>query len=159
VGELRKALFGSPKLASELGPAPSIEALRERPFVGPIARDGGEFVQSNDDCPLGPGERTVGAEVGTMDLALKVAAACDQLVFGPVISAHRELADGSLVEIPIAGWDTREELYLACDVERVLARVQSRIVSAVREATLDAPRAVPLETIPPEATALLKSGT
>ncbi|HEY2510495.1 MAG TPA: LysR family transcriptional regulator [Polyangiaceae bacterium] len=139
IGELRKSLFASPHVARELGPSPTPEQLQRWPFVGPLARDGGEFVQSNDDCPLAPNERTMGAEVGTMDLALRVAATCDQLVYGPVIAAQRELNAGTLVELRVPGWDVSEELFLACDVERVLARVQTQIVSAVRAALFELP--------------------
>jgi DNA-binding transcriptional LysR family regulator len=134
IGELRKALFASPAVARELGPRPTIDQIRRRPFVTPVAYDGGEFLPSDDDCPLGRGERLVGSEVGTMDLALQVAAHCGHLVFGPVLAARRELAEGRLVELRVPGWDVSEELFLACDAERVLARVQTQIVAAVRVA-------------------------
>jgi DNA-binding transcriptional LysR family regulator len=139
IGELRKSLFASPQVAAELGPAPTMDQIRARPFVGPVARDGSEFVQSSDNCPLSASERTLGSEVATMDVALRVAASCGQLVFGPVIAAEREVAEGTLVELQVPGWNVSEEVFLACDVERVLARVQTRIVSAVRAALFDVP--------------------
>lgn len=132
VGELRKSLFASPSVARALGPEPTIAQLRAAPFVGPIVYDGGKFVSSTDDCPLALEERAVSSEVGTMGLALQIASTCGHLVFGPVIAAHREIAEGSLVEIPIREWTVRETLFLACDAERVLARVQTAIVAAVR---------------------------
>jgi len=137
IGTLRASLFASPTVAAALGPAPSVEEVRKWPFVGPIARDGGDFVQSNDHCPLTMSERRIGSEVGSMDHALRVAARCDQLVFGPVVAAQRELAEGTLVEVSVPGWETSEELFLVCDVERVLARVQTLIVAAVRGALFE----------------------
>jgi DNA-binding transcriptional LysR family regulator len=132
IGELRKSLFASPGVARGLGPAPTIEALRAAPFVGPIVYDGGKFVSSTDDCPLPLEERSVASEVGTMGLALQVAASCGHLVFGPAIAAHREVAAGTLVELNVEGWNVSETLFLACDAERVLARVQTAIVETVR---------------------------
>jgi DNA-binding transcriptional LysR family regulator len=132
IGELRKSLLGSPALAKKLGRRPTIDQLRRTPFVGPVAYDGGKFVPSTDDCPLGLRERTIASEVGTMDLALRVASECDQLVFGPLIAARRELESGALVELPVRGWTVSEPLFLACDAERVLARVQTTILEAVR---------------------------
>ncbi len=132
IGELRKSLLGSPALARKLGRRPTMNQLRRTPFVGPVAYDGGKFVPSTDDCPLGLGERTIASEVGTMDLALRVAAECDHLVFGPLIAAQREIENGSLVELPVRGWTVSETLFLACDAERVLARVQTTILEAVR---------------------------
>jgi DNA-binding transcriptional LysR family regulator len=139
VGELRSSLFATPAVARELGPFPTMAKLQQWPFVGPIARDGGEFVRSNDDCPLELTERTIGSEAGTMDLALRIAVTCGQLVYGPVVAAQRELAEGSLVEVNIPGWDTSEELFLVCDAERVLARVRTLIVGAVRAALFEVP--------------------
>jgi DNA-binding transcriptional LysR family regulator len=139
VGELRKSLFASPSVARKLGHELTIEQLRAAPFVGPIVYDGGKFVSSTDDCPLPLEERAVASEVGTMGLALQIAATCGQLVFGPVIAAHREIAEGTLVEVPVKGWNVHETLFLACDAERVLARVQTAIVETVR-AVLDGSR-------------------
>ena len=101
--------------------------------------DRGKFVASTDDCPVGLGERTIGAEVGTMSLALRVAAECDHVVFGPLIAAQRELKDGSLVEIKVRGWNLSEALFLVCDAERVLARVQVKIVETIRSQLDDIP--------------------
>jgi LysR family glycine cleavage system transcriptional activator len=137
VGELRSSLFATPAVARELGSFPTMAKLQEWPFVGPIARDGGEFVRSNDDCPLELSERTIGSEAGTIDLALRIAINCGHLVYGPVVAAQRELAEGSLVEVHIPGWDTSEELFLVCDAERVLARVRTLIVGAVRAALFE----------------------
>jgi DNA-binding transcriptional LysR family regulator len=139
IGDLRKSLLASPAVASKLGLRPTVEQVRAAPFVGPVAYDGGKFVASTDDCPLSLSERTIASEVGTMGLALRLAAECDYLVFGPVIAAQRELKDGSLVELSVRGWQVSETLFLACDAERVLARVQTAIVQAVRSALADVP--------------------
>ncbi len=138
IGELRKSLFASPSVARKLGPQPSLEQLRTASFVGPIVYDGGKFVSSTDDCPLGLEDRAVASEVGTMALALQIATECGHLVFGPAIAAHRELREGTLVELNVKGWSVSETLYLACDAERVLARVQTTIVAAIQAALLGA---------------------
>ena len=132
VGELRKSLLASPAVAARLGLRPRVDDLRAALFVGPVAYDGGKFVPTSDDCPLSLAERTIGSEVGSMGLALRVAAECGHLVFGPLIAAQRELREGSLVELQVRGWNVSETLYLACDAERVLSRVQAKILEAVR---------------------------
>jgi DNA-binding transcriptional LysR family regulator len=139
IGELRESVMGSPAVARKLGPRPTPDQIRAASFVGPIVYDRGKFVASTDDCPVGLGERTIGAEVGTMSLALRVAAECDHVVFGPLIAAQRELKDGSLVEIKVRGWNLSEALYLVCDAERVLARVQVKIVETIRSQLDDIP--------------------
>jgi DNA-binding transcriptional LysR family regulator len=139
IGELRKSVMGSPAVAKKLGSRPTIDQVRGVSFVGPIVYDGGKFVASTDDCPLGLGERTIAAEVGTMSLALRVAAECGHVVFGPVIAAQRELKDGSLVELKVRGWNLSETLFLVCDAERVLARVQVKIVETIRSLLGDIP--------------------
>jgi DNA-binding transcriptional LysR family regulator len=137
IGEFRKSLLASPVLAKKLGPRPTLAQVRAEAFVGPIAYDGGKYVPSTDDCPLGLEERTVASEVGTMALALLVASECGHLLFGPVIAAQREIESGALVELRVPGWTVTEELFLACDAERVMARDQTAIVAAIREALDD----------------------
>jgi DNA-binding transcriptional LysR family regulator len=134
VGEVRKSVLASPAVARKLGAHPTVDQVRALSFVGPIAYDGGKFVASTDDCPLGREERVVGSEVGTMALALQIASACGHLVFGPAMAAEREIREGSLVELNVKGWNVSETLFVACDAERVLARVQAAIVKAVRSA-------------------------
>ncbi len=131
VGALRKSLFASPAVAKKLGTRPTEAQVRKASFVAPVAYDAGKVVSSPDDCPLGS-ERIIAVEVGTMDLALRVAAQCGHLAFGPVVAAHRELADGSLVELRVRGWDVSEPLLIACDAGRVLARVQGAIIAVLR---------------------------
>ena len=139
IGELRKSLLGTPAVAKSLGPRPTVDQIRRAPFVAPVAYDGGRFVAATDDCPLSLEERTIASEVGTMDLALRLAAECGHLVFGPVIAAQRELKEGLLVEIPVDDWNVSETLFLACHNDRVLARAQAAILEVVRGALASVP--------------------
>jgi DNA-binding transcriptional LysR family regulator len=138
VGELRKSLFASPAVARRIGPRPTAAQVKRESFVGPLAYDGGKLVSSPDDCPLGLGERLVAVEVGTMDLALRVAAQSEHLVFGPVIAAHREIVEGSIVELRVPGWDVSEPIHIVCNAERVLARTQTAIADVVRATLAEA---------------------
>lgn len=133
VGELRKSLFASPTLAKKLGPAPlAPEILLDVPFVCPMSTADGRFVASDDDCPLSMTRRRLGHEAQTIGLALELAARTDQLVFGPTIAARRFVEDARLVAVPVQGWDVREPLYVACNSDRVLSRVQATITKAIR---------------------------
>lgn len=132
VGELRKALFGTPALAKRLGKgAVRPEALEDVPFVCPIYRREGRVVPVEDDCPLPRARRHVGHQVATIMVALEVAAACDQLVFGPRVAAAHHLRSGALVEIPVAGWDVREPLSFACHVDRISAKARASLTRAL----------------------------
>ncbi len=135
VGEVRKALFGTPALAHALGPPPiSPEALADIPFVSPVYRRDGRVVTVNDDCPLSQQKRTLGHEVMTIVVGLDVAAATNQLVFGAAVAAERHLKVGSLVEIEVCGWDVRDPLTFAYHVDRVPAKLRTALVSALRKA-------------------------
>ena len=142
IGELRKALYGSPTLARKVGSPAHVGALVDVPFVCPIYSNDGKFVAVDDDCPLPSSERRLGHEAQTIGLALELAARTDQLVFGPAIAAKRHLDNGQLVEIPVEGWNVREPLHVACNSDRVLSRVQSAILRALRASLieLDSPR-------------------
>jgi DNA-binding transcriptional LysR family regulator len=142
VGELRKGLFASPKLAAALKPFPvSPERLRELPFVSPIMFANGQLLPADDDCPLDRGERRLGHEAQTIDLALKLAAHTDQLAFGPVIASRSLVEAGLLQEIPVIGWNVSDSLHVACHSDTVLATVQKGIVAALTQvlSSLDAP--------------------
>jgi DNA-binding transcriptional LysR family regulator len=133
-GELRKALFGTPHMQKRLGPGPiSADRLKDVPFVCPIYNAEGAFVAVDDDCPLALSERRLGHEAQTIGLALELAARTDQLVFGPVVAARRHLAEGSLVEIRVRGWNVTEPLHVACNGDRVLSRVRAAALKAVHE--------------------------
>jgi DNA-binding transcriptional LysR family regulator len=138
LGDLPQSLFGSPALARRLGPLPvDPDHLREVPFVSPVYFADGHLVPADDDCPLGRKERVVGHQVLTIILALELAARTDQLVFGPCIAARKHVATGSLVEIPVRGWNVQSSLHLACNGDRVLAKTRNAVADAVR-ATLEA---------------------
>jgi DNA-binding transcriptional LysR family regulator len=135
VGELRKVLFASPALAAKLGRGPvPVASLAEHPFVCPVYRQFGRIVPVDDDCPLPRAQRRVGHQVQTIGVALDVAAATNQLVFGPTIAAQRHLKGGTLVEIAVQGWDVREALAFACHVDRVSARQRTALGNALRVA-------------------------
>lgn len=135
VGDLRKALFAAPAVVRRLGAQPvSAEVLRGIPFVSPVFNANGRLLPADDGCPLGRGDRTLGHEVETIGLALEVAARTGQLVFGPVIAALPAIERGALVEIRVRGWNVTEPLYVACDGDRVLQRVQKSILAVVRRA-------------------------
>jgi DNA-binding transcriptional LysR family regulator len=133
VGRIRKGLFASRALAKRIGSGPvPPERLRSIPFVMPVSNMNGQFVSIDDDCPLVMGERTAGHESQTIGVALELAAATDQLVFGPLVAAQRYLASGALVEVRVLGWDVAEPLFVASNGDRVLSRVQATIVKALR---------------------------
>jgi DNA-binding transcriptional LysR family regulator len=135
LGELRKSLFTTPAVARRLGALPvSVDALASVPFVCPMSNVEGKYVPIDDDCPLPIAERRMGHEAQTIGIALDLAARADQLVFGPVIAAHRHVAAGTLVLVPVLGWDVREPLQLACNGDRVLSRVQTAVTRALRAA-------------------------
>ncbi len=132
IGAMRKALFATPALAKKLGTQPILpERLRDVPFVLPIYNLNGQFVAADDDCPITPSDRTGGHQVTTFSVGLEFAARTDHLIFGPVIAARRHIASGALVEVRVRGWSVTEDLFVACNGDRVLARVRSAIVAAL----------------------------
>jgi DNA-binding transcriptional LysR family regulator len=134
VGPLRSALFARPEFAGRLGPLPlTPDRVRELSFVGPLQIGGDRFVGVSDDCPLRPEERTIAHEVQTVTCALEFIARADCVVFGPVAAARRHLERGTLVEIPVAGWNVTDVVHLACNSDRVLARARSAATRAARE--------------------------
>jgi DNA-binding transcriptional LysR family regulator len=136
VGEMRSGLFGSPALARGLGPFPtSVDKLRSVPFVTPIYNADGRYLAVDDDCPLTLADRKPGHSAQTIGIALELAAQTDQLVFGPVVAARRLVATGALVEIHVRGWAVRDPLYISCNGDRMMAKVQTAVVKALREAS------------------------
>ena len=134
VGELRKALFARPDLAARLGAGPlDVAEVRQLVFVIPVYTINGEYVPVDDGCPLSPAERRVGHEAQTIGLALEIAHRTGQVVFGPEIAGRRHVAAGTLVEVGVEGWDERDELYIACNVDRVLQRQRRVLADAVAE--------------------------
>ncbi len=132
LGQVRKALFGPPALARRLGPGKvPLPALSDIPFIHPIYSASGHFVPIDDGCPLHYSQRTKGHGAQTIGLGLELAMRTGQLIFGPAIAARRHVELGTLVEIPVAGWEVSEALYVVCDSQKVLARVHRAIVAAL----------------------------
>ena len=135
VGETRSAVFATPALARRLQPFPvSVDKLRSVPFVTPIYNADGRYLAVDDDCPLTVAERKTGHAAQTVGIALELASATSQLVFGPVVAARRFVATGALVEVPVRGWAVKEPLYVCCNADRMMAKVQTAVVKAMREA-------------------------
>ncbi len=135
VGACRKTAFASPALARRLGSPPvSVEKLRDIPFISPVYNINGQFVPVDDDCPLPVGTRRPGHEVQTIAMALELAAQTDQLVFGPAFAALHHVERGAVTEVQVRGWLSRDTVYLACNVDRMLARLQSALVRSLRGA-------------------------
>jgi DNA-binding transcriptional LysR family regulator len=140
VGELRSGLLARPSFAKRLGPSPlSVDAVRALPFIGPTQVGGDRFVAASDDCPLRPEERTIAHEMQTIGSALELASRTEHVVFGPILAARRYLEAGTLTEIPVVGWSVSEVVYVACNGDRVLARVRAAAVRAVHEALSSVP--------------------
>jgi DNA-binding transcriptional LysR family regulator len=138
VGDVRKALFANPVLAKKLGPQPvPAERLHEVPFICPIYHRDGQFMAVDDDCPIGPSDRKIGHQAQTIGLALELACITDQLVFGPFIAARRFVQIGALTEITVEGWSVNEPLYVICNGDRVLSRVEKCIVKALKASLRD----------------------
>lgn len=132
-GSMRRGLFASPELARRLGHNPSPAKLRTIPFVLPVYNTGsGQFLPSDDGCPIPREERLMGHEAATVGVALELAAATNQLVFGPVIAARTLVLAGRLVEVKVQNWRLTESLYFHANADRVLARVQKAVVEALR---------------------------
>jgi DNA-binding transcriptional LysR family regulator len=140
VGQVRRTLFASPRVARRLGPEPvPVDALRAVPFVGPVYYADGHLVPADDDCPLPRHERVIGHQALTIGLALELAAHTDHVVFGPAIAVRRHASAGLLREVRVAGWEVTSPLVLACNGDRVLARVQSAVADAVKAELASAP--------------------
>ena len=102
-------------------------------IVIPIYNVDGRYLAVDDDCPLALADRKKGHAAQTIGIALELAARTDQLVFGPVVAARRFVATGALVEIAVRGWSVREPLYVSCNADRMMAKVQTAVVKAMRE--------------------------
>jgi len=136
LGSLRQALFGAPEIAGRLGPPPVPEAsLRPMPFVQPGSCLNGEFLDDEDPCPLPAPERKILHSAANQTLAFALAAKTGSLVFGCELAARSYLARGLLAEIPVAGWDVRTTVFLACNQDRMRACDRTRF-RAILEPTL-----------------------
>jgi DNA-binding transcriptional LysR family regulator len=132
VGQVRRGLFARPRLAQQLQPFPVEPArLMEWPFITPIYTLNGQFVQADDDCPLGFAERKLGHKTQTLRVALDLAAEVDQLLFAPIVAARDQVEAGRLVEVPVSGWHVTDPLTLACNPGRLLAHEFNAVAAAV----------------------------
>ncbi|HVO31563.1 MAG TPA: LysR family transcriptional regulator [bacterium] len=133
VGEVRSGLYASPAVAKSLGKGPvAPEKVAALPFVQPLNAFQGQIVRVDDGCPLG-NNRKRGHEAQTIAIGLSVAARTGQLVFGPSIAAAAAVARGQVVEIPVRGWDVRQDLFVSCEGDRVMAKVGRAVCEAVGE--------------------------
>jgi DNA-binding transcriptional LysR family regulator len=133
VGRLQRVLFARPDVARSLGPEPvTPDRLRGLPFVCPVYYADGHLVPANDDCPLPRAERIVGHQALAVGLALELASRTGQLVFGPRIAARQYMTAGLLKEVHVEGWDVWSPLVVACNGDRVLARVQAAVIESVK---------------------------
>jgi DNA-binding transcriptional LysR family regulator len=133
VGDLRRSCFGTPELAADLGPPPiSIATILRVPFVLPVYNANGVYVPVDDGCPLAATQRIAGHEAQTMALALEIACVTNQVVFGPLMAAYPYIESGRIVELEVEGWNERDPIHVACNVDRVRASQQRAIADAVR---------------------------
>lgn len=142
VGEVRLGLFANPELAARLGAPPvSPERIASQPFINPAYHVDGRLVLADDGCPLHYSARIPGHEVQTFSLGLELALGTEQFVFGPALAARRYVERGSLVEVPVQGWDVHEVLAAAYHRDRVKARQKRAMLAALsaRRAELHGP--------------------
>ncbi len=135
VGSVPQALFGSPRVARRLGKKVSVARVRELAFVCSLHDKGGRWLPGDDRCPLPRSQRIVGHEAATFGVAIELAAACDQLVFGPTVAARAAVEVGKLVEIDVPELHVTDTLDFHADGVRVLARTQRAIMSVLRAST------------------------
>jgi DNA-binding transcriptional LysR family regulator len=136
-GSVRRGLFASPEVAKQLGPHPSPSKVLAYPFVLPVYNSGGQFLPSDDGCPIPRAERTMGHEAATVGVGLELAAATNHVVFGPAVAARTLVLAGRLAEVRVRGWHLTEELYLHANADRILSRMQKAVVEALRSAARD----------------------
>lgn len=134
-GTMRRACFASPELAKKLGKEPKEDKLVGVPWILPVysTGGGGQFLPGDDGCPIPREDRIMGHEAATVGVAFELAAATNQLAFGPTIAARTLIMAERLVEVKVPGWRLTDTLYLHTNADRVLARVQKAIVEALRE--------------------------
>ncbi len=132
-GQLQSTLFATPAMAARLGPGPvEVERVRKERFVCPVSQADGQPVPLDDGCPIPFEERRRGHEAQTLSLALELAAASDQVVFGPVSAAMGRLIAGQLVPVEVKGWARSEPLHMMVNVDRVTSPVRAAVLREVR---------------------------
>lgn len=154
VGDLQRMLFATPAVAARLGPEPvDPERVKQERFVMPVNQLDGKSALLEDGCPLPPSERLAGHEAMTLSIALDLAMASGQVVYGPVPAALGRVLAGHLVPVTVQGWSTTEPLSLVVNQDRVTAATRTALLNEtrrfVREMRLDA---VPMLPKPPTKT-------
>lgn len=133
IGSVRSGLFGTRRIAKQLGTDPSVTDIAQVPFIIPLYNADGQFVPSDDACPLPREDRKQGHEAATYGVALEMAAQADMLVFGPITGAEAHVHAGRLVEIHVPGWDVQSDAYLHINSNRVLKSTLNRILRALTD--------------------------
>jgi DNA-binding transcriptional LysR family regulator len=139
VGPVKVSLFAPPELAESLGKKPTLDRLREVPFVVPVQFSSGQVLPGEDGFPLTRADRTHGHEAATIAVALELAATCGQLTYGPELAARRLLSQGRLVEVKAPGVLTNVDLYLHANSERVLARLHKDAIRVIGDVLKNTP--------------------
>jgi DNA-binding transcriptional LysR family regulator len=134
IGTVSQALFSTPRVRDALGTSPTAEDVSRLPFVFPVAVANGEAFAGDDGCPIPRDARARGHETDTIRGALELAAATDQIAFGPVLAAESWLARGTLVRIDIEGVTTESPLVLHVHGERVTRAVQRDLIEGLQRA-------------------------
>jgi DNA-binding transcriptional LysR family regulator len=128
-GQLHRSLFATPQVAQRLGPGPvSVEQVRLERFVSPVSTSNGQSVPLDDGCPIPFSQRRHGHEAQTLALALDLAVASGQVVFGPVSAAIGRVMAGQLVPIEVKGWAQSEPMHVMVNVDRVTAPVRTVVL-------------------------------
>ena len=128
---VRFGLFAAPPVAKRLAGA-TLNRLRAIPFITPISFDQGQWVATEDGCPLSVSERIIGHEVRTIALGLDIAAETNHVVFGPLLAARHHLAQGRLAEVRVDTWVVTRPLTFALNVDRVSARSARSMLATLR---------------------------
>ncbi len=138
VGQLHRALFATPQVALRLGPAPvEVDRVRRERFVSPMSQADGQSAPLDDGCPIPYSQRRHGHEAQTLALALEMAAASNQVVFGPVSAAIGRVLAGQLVPIEVKGWAMSEPMHVMLHVDRVTAPVRTVVLKEAKSFVAD----------------------
>jgi DNA-binding transcriptional LysR family regulator len=138
-GQLQRALFATPEVARRLGPAPvDVERVKRERFVSPVSQSDGQSAPLDDGCPIPYAQRRRGHEAQTLALALELAVASGQVVFGPVSAAIGRVLAGQLVPVEVKGWALSEPMHVMVNVDRVTAPVRTAVLKEARAFVADA---------------------
>ncbi len=132
VGRVKMAAYAAPKLAKKLGASPSLDDVREIPFIVPVYASTGEARHGDAGFPIPLNERIIGHETGTIGVGLGIAAHSEQIVFGPAFAARDHVMSGRLVELKIPGVDIGDDLVLHTHVDRVTVPTRTKIAKILK---------------------------